>query len=120
MPESAVSESTLPPVPGAGEDVPEGAPPWTVYVLWSPSRMRTYVGITTDVERRLRQHNGDLVGGARSTRAGRPWSVGARYGPFVDRSRASRAERALKRVRGRARLGWQPPAALLETEPSDE
>ena len=90
---------------------------WTVYVLWSPSRGRTYVGITTDVDRRLRQHNGDLAGGARATRAGRPWSLGARYGPFADRAQATRAERALKRIRGRARLGWQPPEDLLAEDP---
>lgn len=106
------------PAPGVSSaDAPEAPVSWTVYVLWSASRGRTYVGITTDVERRLRQHNGDLVGGARSTRAGRPWTLGAHYGPFMDRSRATRAERALKRVRGRARLAWDPPAALFLEDP---
>ncbi len=107
--------------PSAPDDTPSVSPDegvsWTVYVLWSASRGRTYVGITTDVERRLRQHNGDLVGGARATRAGRPWVVGAHYGPFDGRSRATRAERALKRVRGRARLGWDPPASLFGDDP---
>ena len=28
---------------------------------------RTYIGATTDVDRRLRQHNGELSGGARKT-----------------------------------------------------
>jgi putative endonuclease len=44
-----------------------------VYVLWSGGRggPRTYVGWTTDLERRLAAHNGGN-GGARSTR-GRIW-----------------------------------------------
>ena len=43
---------------------------WTVYLL--AAAKRTYVGITTDLRRRLDQHNGERRGGARSTRAGRP------------------------------------------------
>ncbi|MEC7518610.1 MAG: GIY-YIG nuclease family protein [Myxococcota bacterium] len=77
---------------------------WWVYVLISADGGRTYVGITTDVERRLRQHNGELAGGARSTRAGRPWSVGVRRGPYADRGEASRREAQIKRLRGRRRL----------------
>lgn len=88
-------------------DAPAGR--WWVYVLTSATRNRTYVGITIDVERRLAQHNGEQPGGARSTRAGRPWSVGARYGPFIDRAAASRAEHAVKSLRGAARLRWSPP-----------
>ncbi len=44
-----------------------------VYVLWSGGRggHRTYVGWTTDLERRLSAHNGGSAG-ARSTR-GRVW-----------------------------------------------
>lgn len=94
----------------------EPAPtPWTLYVLWSSTRRRTYVGITTDLARRLRQHNGEVAGGARSTRVGRPWTVGASYGPFANRSLASKAERALKRVRGRARLRWSTPPELVSS-----
>ena len=79
--------------------------PWFAYVILS-SNQRTYVGITTDVDRRLRQHNGELPGGARSTRAHRPWSIGRTYGPFPDRSSATQAELQIKKLQGAKRLDW--------------
>ena len=81
-----------------------------VYVLVSAGG-RTYVGITTDPVRRMAQHNGARRGGARATRAGRPWRLGALYGPFPDRGSALRAELAVKRLRGRHRLRSPLPAA---------
>ena len=81
---------------------------WTVYVLQSAAIKRTYVGITTDLNRRLAQHNGERPGGARSTRAGRPWAVAARYGPYKTRSEALRVELQVKRLRGAARLRYAP------------
>ena len=81
---------------------------WVVYVLVSETTSRSYVGITTDLERRLKQHNGELPGGARSTTYGRPWRVGASHGPFEGRGEASRVEYELKRRRGPARLSWKP------------
>jgi predicted GIY-YIG superfamily endonuclease len=83
---------------------------WFVYVLLSADGRRTYVGIALDVDRRLGQHNGAERGGARATRAHRPWRVGTTYGPFPDRGAALRAERAVKRLRGLRRLGWVPLA----------
>ena len=85
---------------------------WWVYVLQSDSAARTYVGITVDRDRRLAQHNGDLPGGARSTRAGRPWSVATSYGPFDERGDALRAEYRVKRERGTARLGLENDSLL--------
>jgi predicted GIY-YIG superfamily endonuclease len=76
---------------------------WWVYVLESTSSARTYVGVAIDVERRLRQHNGELRGGARSTTAGRPWRLARREGPF-ERGAAQSIEHRLKRVKGRARI----------------
>lgn len=84
----------------------EPAPPWFVYVLVCAGGRRTYVGIALDPARRLTQHNGAIRGGARSTRAGRPWRIGTVYGPFPDRGSALRAERAVKRLRGARRLAW--------------
>lgn len=45
-----------------------------VYVLVSMANTsRTYVGVTDNLQRRLRQHNG--VGGARYTKSFRPWRI---------------------------------------------
>jgi predicted GIY-YIG superfamily endonuclease len=38
------------------------------YILYSTTSNRTYVGYTVDPRRRLRQHNGLISGGAKSTR----------------------------------------------------
>lgn len=46
---------------------------WKVYLLEATDGSRkTYVGATLDVERRLKQHNGALSGGARAT-SGHQW-----------------------------------------------
>jgi structure-specific endonuclease subunit SLX1 len=87
---------------------------WFVYVLWSPARRRSYVGITSDPPRRLRQHNGEVRGGARATRGGRPWSVAALHGPYPTRSQALRVELDLKRRRGLdARLAFRPTVTAV-------
>ena len=78
-----------------------------MYVLHSRKAARTYVGIALDVRARLAQHNGRAAGGARSTRAGRPWRVRKTYGPFETRSEAQRVEHAVKFLRGAARLRWR-------------
>ena len=41
-----------------------------VYLLQSVDEKKTYVGATVDVKRRLRQHNGELKGGAKYTKGG--------------------------------------------------
>ena len=77
---------------------------WFAYVLVSERSRRTYVGATTDVDRRARQHNGLLRGGARATRAHRPWKVARIFGPFESRSVAIKAELRIKKVRGLGRV----------------
>lgn len=50
---------------------------WTCYCVRSLAGKRfvnrTYVGKTNDPFRRLRQHNGEISGGARYTKSYRPW-----------------------------------------------
>ena len=95
---------------GLPRDPPPADPatPWWVYVLVGADGGRTYVGATNDLPRRLAQHNGELPGGARSTRAGRPWVVGRTLGPFDSRGEAQSVEYRLKRVPGRRRLRADP------------
>jgi putative endonuclease len=78
--------------------------------------VRTYVGVAVDVERRARQHNGELAGGARSTRAGRPWHVAIVHGPYPDRGTAQSVEYQLKQRRGAA-ARLQPLALVSPPAP---
>ena len=86
--------------------------PWYVYVLVSDETH--YVGSTNDVERRLRQHNGQLRGGAKFTR-GRTWKVGVVYGPYSNRSSAQKIELRVKRLRGAKRLTAPKDVITLPT-----
>jgi len=89
--------------PGAVSSSPDMN--WWVYVLVSETTGETYVGVTNDLERRVEQHNGERPGGAKTTRRGRPWSIGATHGPFASRGEAQAAEHRVKSRRGRDRLG---------------
>ena len=57
-----------------------------------------YVGLTTDVERRLFEHN---TGKSIHTNKFRPWKI-VSYTAFVDKSRAEKFEAYLKTSSGRA------------------
>ncbi|NCC24134.1 MAG: GIY-YIG nuclease family protein [Deltaproteobacteria bacterium] len=67
---------------------------WTVYMILC-SDGSLYTGITTNVDRRLAQHRGELPGGARFFRSRRPIKVVARFAAF-GRSEALRMEARIK------------------------
>jgi len=69
---------------------------WQVYLIENV-RGRYYIGITTDIKRRLRQHNGEIKGGAKATRAGRPWKV-IYTEEFKSRGSAQSREYTLKKL----------------------
>ena len=72
---------------------------WYCYLLVGFSEKNTYIGATTDVNRRLRQHNGELCGGAKRTRSNRPWRLLA-YVEVGDKIPALQLEWHMKRARG--------------------
>lgn len=55
---------------------------YVCYCLQSVSTNKTYVGVTNNLQRRLRQHNGELKGGAKYTSVGGPWTLAMLVGPF--------------------------------------
>lgn len=62
---------------------------WSVYLILSTNTpIKTYVGVTTDFSRRLKQHNGELKGGAKASCAGRPWICACLIHGFKDQSEA--------------------------------
>lgn len=62
------------------------------YLLVSLKSGRTYIGYTSDPYRRLRQHNGEIQGGARSTHAHRPYRLHCIVGRFKTPSQAMKFE----------------------------
>jgi len=72
---------------------------YTIYLLQHTCG-RTYIGITTDINRRIRQHNGLLSGGAKSTtRFGPGWELKAAISSF-EKGIALKLERQFKKKRG--------------------
>src|SRR5262245_24361540 len=67
-----------------------------VYVLESISEQTLYIGYTTDLLRRLKEHN---EGKNQSTKHSRPWKV-IFYEAYRDQSDAERREKYLKTNQG--------------------
>ena len=79
-----------------------------VYLLQSTSSpAKTYIGVTNDIARRLRQHNGEIVGGARYTRRFRPWKFLAL---FAMRSRREALQLEWRAKHTSRRVGERGPA----------
>ena len=91
---------------------------WCVYLLSTAGGERTYVGATVDKDRRLRQHNGALVGGARATSRAGPdaWHRLLHVAGFPDARSALQFEWRFKRdtpttSTGRRKRGSAPASA---------
>lgn len=70
---------------------------YIVYILKSLSFPgKSYVGSTNDPGRRLRQHNGELAGGAKRTRYNGPWAFCCHVTGFKSRTEALQFEWALQ------------------------
>ena len=72
---------------------------YVVYILrsLSPDHSRkTYVGCAKDRFKRLRQHNGEITGGAKRTLIGRPWEMVCYFHGFPDRHTALQLEWAIQ------------------------
>ena len=95
------------------------------YLLTSGNR--TYIGYTVDVTRRLRQHNGELKGGAKYTH-GRIWKLAAKVTGFNTKREAMSFEwhwkhktRGLKQRIERVRhmVNTQKPNRTITLFPSE-
>ncbi|GMI73901.1 hypothetical protein like AT5G43210 [Hibiscus trionum] len=72
---------------------------WCVYLILSTNApIKTYVGVTNNFSRRLKQHNGELSGGAKASRAGRPWVCACLIRGFDNQSEACEFESKWKMV----------------------
>lgn len=68
-----------------------------VYILYSQSRDRYYVGYSRNHEERLIEHN---LGATTSTRLGRPWTL-VYTEEFEDKSSAIKCEAKIKKMKSR-------------------
>ncbi|NND34745.1 MAG: GIY-YIG nuclease family protein [Saprospiraceae bacterium] len=73
-----------------------------MYILFSETRDRYYIGSSDDVQRRLQDHN---TGRSKSTKTGRPWIL-AYSETFATRSLAVKREMEVKRKKSRNYIQW--------------
>lgn len=77
---------------------------YVVYLLYSLDKRRTYVGITNNLSRRLRQHNQEIKGGARATKCSKQWKILA-YAQGHNKSSALSIEAKIKKTKPKV-YGW--------------
>ena len=82
--------------------------PWVLYILSTRDRRHTYSGVTTNLARRLRQHNKEIKGGAKYTSMRGPWHVITCVAGFRNRSHAMQYEYRMHHPR-KARGRWFNP-----------
>lgn len=77
---------------------------YLVYILKSYDSRLTYIGMTCNFFRRLRQHNQDIVGGAKYSKKSKEWIPVLVIDGFLTKKEALQCEWRLKR-KGRGILG---------------
>jgi len=76
-----------------------------LYLLYHPNKNRTYLGISNNLKRRWRQHNGEIKGGAKATTAllGFGQWIPVCISPMENKSQALSFERKIKNMRRKAK-----------------
>ena len=75
---------------------------YSIYVLYSDKASRQYIGYTSDIKRRLREHNDLSKGiGNKYTLKNGPWRIILQEDGFSTRSEAMKREKFLKSGVGR-------------------
>ncbi len=77
---------------------------WHLYLLQNQAGM-LYAGISTAPERRLRQHNGDIKGGAKALRGKGPFQIRYQF-QCTDKSHALSLEYQLKQQPRQQKCPW--------------
>lgn len=72
---------------------------YVCYLLFHEPKQKVYTGITNQLQRRLRQHNGALVGGSKYTARFRPWRIVCYITGFQNHREVLRYEWRCKRAR---------------------
>lgn len=75
---------------------------YIIYMLINTSHNKTYIGITNNMRRRIRQHNGEITGGAKYTTANLGFGEWIYYGwisskeSILEKNRALSIEKKIK------------------------
>ena len=74
---------------------------WTIYILECGDKT-LYCGITNNIENRLKQHNGEIKGGAKYTRSRQPLEL-VYQESAISRSEALKREIIIKKMTRKAK-----------------
>ncbi|MCB9230334.1 MAG: GIY-YIG nuclease family protein [Bacteroidia bacterium] len=81
-----------------------------LYIIFSPSRDKFYIGITDDLSRRLEEHNSGIRN--QFTKSGIPWVLQIAF-ELPDRRTATQLELKFKKSKNRGIVEWVVASKLL-------